>query len=212
MADRDRNERTATSRPLSTIRFLPSLFERSSFPARDLPVGKPAGFRTREAWLKASIHLERVKGIERSSSAWKAIGKPSRIKGCLDISGSQNPALRPKVLNLCPGRAGRPSALGGAGQREGIVRPNACSLPATSTTRGDRAVARGQHLDHPPELRHAAESRSASATNDAFVVFRNLGIDDRWAVAIWTGKLLGHRKSPRQIGHFDSAGRRVAMR
>ena len=30
--------------------------------------------------------LDRVKGIEPSSSAWKAIGNPHQIKGCLDFS------------------------------------------------------------------------------------------------------------------------------
>jgi hypothetical protein len=42
--------------------------------------------------------LERVKGIEPSSSAWKAVCKPSKIKGCLDFSGVYNPAFRAESL------------------------------------------------------------------------------------------------------------------
>jgi hypothetical protein len=42
---------------------------------------------------KALKTLERVKGIEPSSSAWKAMCKSNKINGCLDFSGAQNPAF-----------------------------------------------------------------------------------------------------------------------
>src|ERR1700674_2253156 len=37
--------------------------------------------------------LVRPKGIEPSSSAWKALRKPNKINGCLDSSCAQNPAF-----------------------------------------------------------------------------------------------------------------------
>jgi len=40
--------------------------------------GRLAGFRTDQQFV---AELEQVKGIERSYSAWKAIGKPNELRG-----------------------------------------------------------------------------------------------------------------------------------
>jgi hypothetical protein len=41
--------------------------------------------------------LERVKGIEPSSSAWKAGDKANEINSCLDFWQAENPPYGPKV-------------------------------------------------------------------------------------------------------------------
>jgi hypothetical protein len=41
--------------------------------------------------------LERVKGIEPSSSAWKAGDKANKINEGLDFSQAENPPFGPKV-------------------------------------------------------------------------------------------------------------------
>src|ERR1700730_3118451 len=74
---------------------------------------------------------------------------------------------------------------------------------SASTAGGRRTAARGQPLDYAPELRQAGESSAASATQDAFVVVWNLGIDDRWAVAVWTGKLFEHRSLREKSGRLS---------
>ena len=42
--------------------------------------------------------LERVKGIEPSSSAWKAFDNASKIIGCLDFSEAKKRPFRPKFI------------------------------------------------------------------------------------------------------------------
>ena len=41
--------------------------------------------------------VERVKGIEPSSSAWKAGDKPNELNGCLDFLQAKNPPYGPKA-------------------------------------------------------------------------------------------------------------------